>query len=133
NRLDRFFRGLRAERDGVLGAVEVEQINTPEPRTYHNVGRIAGKTRAGNAVLHDLERFDHNGREPRAVRRPEKFTMKQPIGAKDAAPAAVEFMLRAPRIVLGIGTVVLDGCAAAEIVCVEVDGDDEPGAEGARR
>src|SRR5579871_4352623 len=62
DRLQRLFRGFSADRNGFLGAMEIEQVDAPKPGTDHHVGRIAGQARAGDAVLHDLERLDHDGR-----------------------------------------------------------------------
>src|SRR5262249_15534629 len=104
--------------------MEVEEIDAAEPRTDHDVGRIAGKAGAGDAVLHDLERFNHHGRQGGPVGCTKKLAADEPVGAEDAAPAAVEFILHAPRVIGGIRAMILDDGAASEIVSIEVDGDD---------
>lgn len=65
---DRALRGALSMRDRIGGAVEIEPSDLPDARRDQEVGRIAGKARARNAILHDVERIDHHrgdsGRPP---------------------------------------------------------------------
>ena len=47
------------------GAMEIEPADVADMRRDVHVRRIAGKPHAGEAVLHDVERFDHDGRKAR--------------------------------------------------------------------
>src|SRR5262249_15488825 len=87
DRFERLFGRFRAERDGFLGAVKVEQIDASKLWTDQHVGRIAGEAGARNAVLHDLKGLNHHCRQTGPARRPEELALDHPLGL--AAQAAL--------------------------------------------
>ena len=70
NEVERLFGGGLTDRDGFRGAMEIEKADMADARRDVDVGRIAGEPHAGEAILHDVERLDHDRREarPRACR-----------------------------------------------------------------
>src|SRR5437899_2287110 len=76
-RFERAFGGLRTERDRFLGAVKFEQTDAAELRVDHHVGRVAGKPRARDPILHDIEGFDHHRGDSGTSRPAEVLTLKE--------------------------------------------------------
>jgi hypothetical protein len=60
DRLQRRLRGGLAGSDRLLGAMEIEPADVTDVPGDLHVRRIAGEPRAGQAVLHDVERLDHH-------------------------------------------------------------------------
>jgi hypothetical protein len=55
NRIERLFGGCAPDRNGLGGAMEFEPTDVADARRDMNIGRIAGKPHASEAVLHDVE------------------------------------------------------------------------------
>jgi hypothetical protein len=84
-RFDRPSGGFRAERDGFVGAMKVEQADAAEARLNENVRRIAREPRPGDAILHDVEGFAHHGEKAGTVGRAEHPAFDVALGAEHAA------------------------------------------------
>ena len=65
-----FSAASRADLDRLVGAMEIEPADAAKPRADQHIGRIAGEPRARDAVLHDVEGLDHDGRSPGGRGRP---------------------------------------------------------------
>ena len=77
----RLAHGFAAERDEFVGAVELEQADLADLQADQHVGRVAGETRAHDAVLGDVEGVDHHRGEARRARR-----LARPLPAQQPAP-----------------------------------------------
>ena len=67
--------------------MEIEPADAAEPRADQHVGRIAGKARAGDAILHDVEGFHHHGRNAGPAAPSEKLPAQRVLAAEQAAQA----------------------------------------------
>ena len=112
--------------------MEIEPADRAEPRADQHVGRIAGQPRAGDAVLHHVERFHHHGRNAGAAAPPEKLPaqerspLNRPRSPFDLAGSS-------GRRFAVVGAVIGDDGAAPEQIGIEIDRDHQAGAERARR
>ena len=55
DRVDRFFGGGTADRDGFRSTVKIKPADMSDARRNVHVGWVAGEPHAGEAVLHDVE------------------------------------------------------------------------------
>ena len=112
--------------------MEFEPADRAEPRADQHVGRIAGEPRAGDAVLHHVERFDHHGRNARAAAPPEELPAQRAFAAEEAAqPVRLGRVL--DGVIAGVGAVIGNDSAAPEQIGIEIDRDHQPRAQRARR
>src|SRR4051812_42222979 len=132
DRVEGAFGGFGAERDRLAGAVEVEEADAAEARTDGHVGRVAGETRPGDAILHDVERFHHDGGETRAAVAAEELALDRLLGREHAAQPALRFWRVAGEIVAVVGAMAGNGRATADQVGVEVDRHDDARSERTR-
>ena len=81
-------RPPRRRGDRLLRAVEIEQPDAADARADQDVGRIAGEPRARDAVLHDVERLDHHGRQAGPARGPEQAALGRFLAAEQSEQSA---------------------------------------------
>ncbi len=112
--------------------MEIEPANVAQPRADQHVGRIAGQPRAGDAVLHHVERFHHHGRNAGAAAPPEELPAQRAFAPKQAAQP-VRFGRLGGRRFAVIRAVIGNDGAAPEQIGIDIDRDHQPGAERARR
>ena len=70
------------------GAVEVEPADVTDARRDQDVGRIAGKARPRDAVLHDVEGVHHHGRNAGTAAAADELALERALGAEQGAQAA---------------------------------------------
>src|ERR1051326_4379298 len=105
--------GFRAERDRFIGAMKIEQADRPQVWLDQDVGRVPGETRAGDAVLHDVEGLAHHGEQAGAARRAEYLTFHFFLKSEHATQPAPLAEHLTQRVAL-VRTVARNGGAAAE-------------------
>ncbi len=101
---------------GLIGAIELEPI--------------AGKPGARNAVLHDIERLHHDGRQPGLSAAPEDLAAQRTLATEHASKSVRLRKLGGDVTV--IRSVTGDDGAASEQVGIEIDRDHQSGTESAR-
>src|SRR5712675_2107770 len=88
----------RAMRDQIAGAVKIEPADLTDTGRDQQIGRVAGKARTGDAVLHDVEGIDHDGGDAWPSAAAEKLALHGALGGKQPAEAA----FRRRRLDLGL-------------------------------
>src|SRR6202042_817768 len=88
DRLDGALGGARAMPYQIVGAVEIEPADLTDAGRDQQIRRIAGQARAGDAVLHDVEGIDHDGRDARPSAPAEKLALHGTLGREQPAEAA---------------------------------------------
>ena len=81
--------GARAVGDQIVGAVEIEPADLADAGRDQQIRRIAGKPRAGDAVLHDVEGVDHDGGNARSSAAAEELALHGALGGEELAEAAL--------------------------------------------
>src|SRR5260370_36864636 len=76
-------------RDQIAGAVKIEPADLADPGRDQQVGWIAGQAGASDAVLHDVEGIDHDGRDARSFAPAEKLALDGPLGREEFAEATL--------------------------------------------
>src|SRR6185312_7696595 len=94
-----FLGGVGAESDRFFRAMEFEPADFAEARIDRHVGWIAGKARACDAVLHDIEGFNHDGRNAGAASLAEEMPSQEALATENATDAAVALRLVVLRLV----------------------------------
>src|SRR5215216_4465927 len=84
---DRPLGSLGADLDGFLRTVKIEHADVAEPRADHDIGGIAGQSRAGDAILHDVIGLDHYGRQAGPSLPAEKFSPQEFLRAESPTPS----------------------------------------------
>ena len=109
--------GVAPERDGFVRTMELEKSHLAELRRDHDVRRIAGEPRSGDAVLHDIERVNHDGRHAGGIG-------KSPLLAgrrKDAPSPWLHEGFLDVEFLAGPAFVILDDGSAHPDLAVEID------------
>src|SRR5260370_29718282 len=86
--IDGALGGARAMRDQIAGAVKIEPADLTDTGRDQQIGRVAGKARTGDAVLHDVEGIDHDGGDAWPPAAAEKLALHGALGGKQPAEAA---------------------------------------------
>src|SRR5215469_5443816 len=113
--------------------MEIEPADMTDARGDMNIRRIAGEPHAGEAVLHDVERFHHHRGKAWAAIARNDLSLERALGAENAAQPceAVARMLDRGnrRRVADFRAMTGNRRAAAEPVGVHVDGDHDTRAQ----
>src|SRR5579885_2322585 len=80
--VDGFFGSVGADLDRFSGPMEVKPSDLAEPGADQYVGRVTGKSRARDSVLHHIERFDHHGRDSGAAAAAKKLATEDAFAAE---------------------------------------------------
>ena len=123
--------------DQILGAVEIKPADLADARRDQQIRRIAGQPRAGDAVLHDVERVDHDRGNAGPAGTAEKFPLHGALGREQFSQARASAPPVRPRQGAPSGNhrraMGVDGGAMGEDIARHIGRDDDFGAEGARR
>src|SRR5262249_27553853 len=114
-----------------LRAMKIEQSDLRKARSDDDIGWIAGKARAGDAILHHIVSFDHDRRQSRSSAAAEELPLEKTLHADPSAPVAISDNLLLERRVLLLVAEARDGAAAPVKIRIETDGDDHPRIERA--
>ena len=87
--------------------MEIEPADAAEPRADQHVGRIAGKPRARDAVLHDVEGLDHHGRDAGPAARAEELPRAASARRRTAAQCPLGLASALTGVIVGfVGAVI---------------------------
>ena len=95
----------------LLGTMEIEPADAADARRDQHVRRIAGETRARDAVLHDVERFHHDSRQTRPHVVADELTPQRALGGEQVTEAA-------PRLGLNFDVARMSGSLPCEGIVV---------------
>src|SRR5262245_51860727 len=128
--VDLLLGGLDADFDRFAGAMKLEQPDRACFGHDDDIGWVAGEPRPCDAVLRDVDRVHHHGRNARRAIAPAKNLPVQQMHSR-AAVAAGKLGLLGERNGFGQDSVIVNDAAPAEGVAAQIDGDYYAGAKGA--